>query len=209
METVFLTEQANQKVIDNPNIILNKRVDYLTNNTEHKLFIKDNNGRPTQEFIMYFPHEAIQAMMTKTVVKKYVYLILYTQEPGSNLDRFEEPYIWNDHDFDKTKGLTKQQLVFNKKYKKLKIYNLYSFDSDEDAKVFFRAFLSGVNCTKDTVFMFSKREITIFDNYMNYMRDRDGHQESEDEIEDEEENEDDDIDDDTEIVEEFAPYESD
>jgi len=217
MDVVYLTERANQKVVDDPKTVLNKRVDYLMNGAEHKLYLKDNNYRPTNEIIMYFPHQAIQAMMTKNVVKKYVYLILYSQEEGSKLDRYEEPYIWNDHDFDKVKGLTKQEIVFHKKYKQLQIYGLYTFDSDADAKVFFRAFLIGVNCAENTVFLFSKRKIDTFSSYMEYMKDRDRsiepEPESEPEPDPEPEPEDEyEVEEDPEELEEdddFAPYESD
>ena len=180
MDLIFLTEQANQRVRDDAKTVLNKRIDYLLNPVEHGLFLKDNYHRPTAELVLYFPHAAIQAMSAKEVIKKWVYLILYTQDPGSKLDRYEEPYIWNDHDFDVSKGLNKKEIAFHRMYKKLKIYQLYSFDSDSDAKAFFRRFLAGVNCSEDTFFMFAKRRVEKFNNYQAYMRDRDRGEDSDD-----------------------------
>lgn len=174
MDTVFLTEQANQKVVGDPSKVLNKRIDYLVNAAQQKrLYLKDNFGRPTQEIVYYFPSAAIQTMLQRDIVKKWVYLILYTQDPESKLDRYEDPTIYNDHDFDCVKGLTKQEKAFHKAYKNLKIYQLYCFDSDNDAREFFKMFLVGVNCSDDTIFFFAKRRIDKFDNYQAYMRDRD------------------------------------
>lgn len=173
MDTVFLTEQANQKVVGEPSKVLNKRIDYLVNSVQQRLYLKDNFGRPTPEIVYYFPSAAIQAMLQRDIVKKWVYLILYTIDPESKLDRYEDPTIYNDHDFDRIKGLTKQEKAFHNAYKNLKIYQLYCFDSDNDAREFFKKFLIGVNCSDDTIFFFAKRRIDKFDNYQAYMRDRD------------------------------------
>jgi hypothetical protein len=122
---------------------------------------------------MYFPRNAIECMVKNQVVKNCIYMILYTQEEGSVLDRTEEPFIWNDHDFDRVKGLQKREILFFKMYKQFKIYQLYSFDSDEDAKLFFKAFLMNVNCSNDTIFFFAKRKVDVFTSYKQYMQDRD------------------------------------
>lgn len=182
MDTVFLTEQANQRVLGDKTKIINKRVDYLVNNVERGVYLKDNFKRPTEEIVYYFPHNAIQAMMERNIINDYIYMILYTQEPGATLDRYEEPAIFNDHQFDKIKGISKDQKEFIKQYTKMKIYQLYKFDSDEDAKEFFRKFLVGVSCSEDTVFFFAKRQVDKFDNYQAYMRDRDDAIEDDDEL---------------------------
>jgi len=191
MDTVFLTEQADQKVVGEPAKVLNKRIDYLVNAAQEQgLYLKDNFGRPTPELVYYFPHSAIQAMSQRDIIKKWIYLILYTQDPGSTLDRYEDPVIYNDHDFDRSKGLNKQEKAFRTAYKKLKIYQLYCFDSDTDARDFFKRFLIGVNCSSDTVFFFAKRRVEKFDNYGAYMRDRDADSDAESDVESDPEDED-------------------
>jgi len=137
MDTVFLIENANQRVVDDTTV-LNKRIDHLLNHSEKGLYMKDNNYRPTQEFVYYFPSSAIQSMSQRNIIKKWVYMILYTQEKGSVIDRFEDPIILNDHDADRIKSHSKEEKKFYRKYKQFRIYGLYAFDKDDDAKIFFR-----------------------------------------------------------------------
>lgn len=124
---------------------------------------------PKRHVGYYVPSKAIENMKAGFMDREIVYIILSYYYGGDTRSIDETIYIWDEKYFDIDGDISDELQELIKLVNNSTIEGLYYFDTENDAKEYFKYFLLLNDKNPNIHYMFTKRFIKKIDNYEEYI----------------------------------------